>query len=247
MNVKELIFSLRDNHANYLPETAQEFIRLNSIKESKHDAITQMLEELIQKLSNYEVVESDNILYVAELIDEGELHYDVYFYKNTDVEQWKNSANYNFKPPTVTQISNSTIEEIDQLFEGFELPQGCSFSFVSWSEVLGYQVNMENLEHIGKLKYVAAFLDELTFFGIEEEEMEKEREELDSRCKELDEINKLPPEEQEKHFTSAKDLFEELGLTDERTDEEKELEFLQSYREIYIYKVELFELLKGHL
>ena len=49
---------------------------------------------------------------------------------------------------------------------------------------------------------------------------EQEREELHRRADELDEILKLPKEEQEKHFVPAEKVFAKLGLP-ERTEEEK--------------------------
>ena len=48
-----------------------------------------------------------------------------------------------------------------------------------------------------------------------------EREELHRRADELDEILKLPKEEQEKHLIPAEKVFAELGIP-ERTEEEKE-------------------------
>lgn len=240
MTIQDILVKEQENIA----EIAEKFVQFNNIQESNREELTIKIEELVQKLLGYDKVESDDILFVTEIVEDGKLYYDTYFYKNSDITEWRSSNNYNFEPPTTTQITNSSEEEIDKFFETLKLPQGCSFSLVPWNEVLGYQVNLKNVEYIGAVNYVAAFLDELTFFGMDEEEMLVEKEELDAICDELEEARKLPPEEQEKYFTSAKDLFEELGLEDERTQEEKELEQLQFIREIFVNQVKLFELLK---
>lgn len=63
-----------------------------------------------------------------------------------------------------------------------------------------------------------------------EESQEKRRNELDESIRNNNEILKLPREEQEEHFHPVEDLFKELGIVDERTEEEKK----ESIRQMYV-------------
>ena len=109
------------------------------------------------------------------------------------------------------------------------LPQAVGYFFSPWEECLAAEVNEENLERIGIDPVVEAFLHELSFNGMTEESQEKRRNELDESIKDTDEILKLPKEEQDKHFHSIKDFFEELGIVDKRTEKEKEEAIRQMY------------------
>lgn len=92
------------------------------------------------------------------------------------------------------------------------------------------ETNEGNLERIGIDSVIEAFIDELSFNGMTEESQEKRRNELDESIRNTNEILKLPREEQEKHFHPVENLFKELGIVDERTEEGKE----ESIRQIYV-------------
>ena len=87
-----------------------------------------------------------------------------------------------------------------------------------------------NLLMMGPIPMAANVLWEMTFFGFEESQVDAEREELHRRADELDEILKLPKEEQEKHFVPAEKVFAKLGLP-ERTEEEKAADHRRMSRE----------------
>ena len=60
----------------------------------------------------------------------------------------------------------------------------------------------------------------MTFFEFSEENIDKERKILDQRTKEMDEILKLPKEEQEKYFILWETLKKELEIEDDSPEEE---------------------------
>ena len=109
------------------------------------------------------------------------------------------------------------------------LPQAVGYFLSPWEECLAAEIDEGNLERIGIDPVVEAFLHELSFNGMTEESQEKRRNELDESIRNTNEILMLPKEEQDKHFHPIKDLFEELGIIDKRTEKEKEEAIRQMY------------------
>jgi hypothetical protein len=83
----------------------------------------------------------------------------------------------------------------------------------------------------------------MTFFGYTEAEVDRERKKLDEAIAEEEAIRQLPPEEQAKHFHSADEVFAQLGIQDDRTEEEKEQARRALYQESLENRLRIYELL----
>lgn len=70
--------------------------------------------------------------------------------------------------------------------------------------------------------FTASVLYEMTFFGYDEKELDKERKELEESIEEIEQFKSLPPEQQKDQLESIEDFEREFGFNDNRTDEEKE-------------------------
>ena len=81
----------------------------------------------------------------------------------------------------------------------------------------------------------------MTFFGFSEENIDKEHKILDQLTKEMDEILKLPKEEQEKYFILWETLKKELEIEDDSPEEElrkrKEMNREILYNNLQSYRV----------
>lgn len=122
-------------------------------------------------------------------------------------------------------------EAYERLTEaGRDLVRGRAFEFSEWKEILGWEVDPENVKECGEPEFVAYVLYEMSFNGIYEEDQQERRDELFGRLEEFEEIMKLPEEEREGRFVPAKDLFKDWK--DERTEEEKRAEEAALRREI---------------
>ena len=122
-------------------------------------------------------------------------------------------------------------DDLDDLIDrGRDLVRGCAFEFSEWKEILGWEVDPENVRECGEAEFVAYVLYEMSFNGVYEEDQQERRDELFGRVEELEEIMKLPEEERKGRFVPAKDLFKDWK--DERTEEEKEAERTALRREI---------------
>ena len=76
-----------------------------------------------------------------------------------------------------------------------------------WCEWLGFEIDNNTLKDYGQCEIIAHCLNELTFFGADEEEMRKQREELIELAKDID-PNSL------KSYESVEEFFKDLGIDD---------------------------------
>lgn len=84
-------------------------------------------------------------------------------------------------------------------------------------DTVGYYVADTTLTQNNLLDIVTSFLYETSFFGFEQENLEKERKHLDDALKECEDASK------KLSFTTVEELFNELGVKpDEKYPEEKE-------------------------
>lgn len=107
-------------------------------------------------------------------------------------------------------------DDVERLLSLKSAPISYAFDFIPWNEILGYNLDERNLQDAGAVNVLAAVLYELTFYGFREADMEAERDELKRRDTELNEILKLPPDEQKNHLKAHKEALEELEIADER-------------------------------
>lgn len=211
-------------------ERVSEFPGVNTTPE----LVEEKLIEFIEKLKKYDAKdETPTIILGMRGVEEGKEYISAEMYLMREFAE------------KMKEIPDISTEEIptDEEFETWDkdrlmkytadtyaiLPQAVGYFFSPWEECLAAEVNEGNLERIGIDPVVEAFLHELSFNGMTEESQEKRRNELDESIKDTDEILKLPKEEQDKHFHSIKDLFEELGIVDKRTEKEKEEAIRQMY------------------
>lgn len=119
------------------------------------------------------------------------------------------------------------MEEIEKIKKNIEIKDCSEFSnplyaieFSDRNEILGHNISKSTLNKYGKNLIASIILREITFFGIDEEQCETTQ---SQNLKELLEITKNIENGLEKTI-SEEELFKELELEDDRTDEEKEMQ-----------------------
>ena len=133
------------------------------------------------------------------------------------------------------EIALSLLEKQDRLFEkGREFlsdrPSGSfpghiesyAYEYEPWDTILGYIVPPHIIGSPMQYIFTASVLYEMTFFGYDEKELDKERKELEESIEEIEQFKSLPPEQQKDQLESIEDFEREFGFNDNRTDEEKE-------------------------
>ena len=97
-----------------------------------------------------------------------------------------------------------------------------AYEYEPWDKILGYIVPPHIIGSPMQYIFTASVLYEMTFFGYDEKELDKEHKELEESIEEIEQFKSLPPEQQKEQLESFEDLEREFGFTDNRTDEEKE-------------------------
>ena len=111
--------------------------------------------------------------------------------------------------------NNLSDEELEQEFKkrvnATTLPSGYAYEFNEWEDILGYEVDEDNVNAIGKEKFAGIVLYEMSFNGFDRESQDERREDLENRMKEFEEIKTLPKEEQEKRYVPIEKVFNDLA------------------------------------
>lgn len=128
-----------------------------------------------------------------------------------------------------------------------DLVRGYAFDFSEWNEVLGWEVDEANVAECGETAFVAFVLYEMSFNGVYEEDHAERRAELEERVAEVNEIFELDEEERNKRLVPMEKTFLDLGIVDERSEEEKRAERIAIDREILYNVKRQAEVLKGYV
>lgn len=86
-----------------------------------------------------------------------------------------------------------------------------ALEFTNWSEWLGMDLDEKSLKDFTELELISHCLYEMTFFGFDQETIQKEMEEME---KEADEIKNMTEDEKKTKLKSWDDLKKELEFDD---------------------------------
>ena len=93
-----------------------------------------------------------------------------------------------------------------------EPPNSYSLVLTNWSEWLGMDMDEKSLSEFTELEIISHCLYEMTFFGFDQETIQKEMDEIE---RSVDEIKNMTEEEKKTKLKSWDDLKRELDLDDE--------------------------------
>lgn len=207
------------------------------------------LYEYIVGLCNMPVVESNELLYVRKVHDVDEDYYDA-----SVLHEWKLTTLKQSYDNMQTFVSEKRQDEAYKMFSDdyqafdklFYTPEAYAFELTPTNQVLGYHIYLDFYNEEEQYQVLKAIIDELTFCGFEDDGKEKTLNSLRESMKEVDEILKLPQEEQDKHFHTVKEIFPDYqGPTEEdriiarnnMVDETfRKIDFLYHYLTEYINK-----------
>lgn len=212
MTVRDLIFSTS------IPAIAAFYVSRLDKKPDDIESCTRQMEEFIFGLRTIEPVDTNHILLGVRYIEEDGEFLNPCLFRKPDLAE---SFNQDSMMGSITTLDGLSEEEVAELAKHgclHDKPVSYAFEFSPWKEILGYEVDGENAREVGPVELCVAILWEMTLFGLDEAAVDAEREEMHRCIQEVEEISKLPPEEQQKHFVSV-DLDSELP---EQTEEEKQ-------------------------
>ena len=158
-----------------------------------------------------------------------------------NINEIKNEFKINDKFEKISDVNVLSDSEIEELINDYEHLTSYGYEYEPWDNILGFQIDENNAEKFGKTRLLANILYAMTFFGFDEENIDKERKILNQRTKEMDDVLKLPKEEQEKYFIPWETLKKELEIEDDSPEEElrkrKEMNREILYNNLQSYKV----------
>lgn len=210
-----------------------------------------MLQTLAPDPTPYDGEEADGgfVMYLLPFINSLEDYIDVRYQADYVKRKDFNAAVDEIRKagtmPTIN-LNDANKEEMESFLKKTDnfVPQGYGYEFTPWEKVLAAEIVpgafsvLNDLDETDcKNLFLYDLLWEMSFNGYTRECQEERMAELDKSIKEMEEIKKLPEEEQKKYYCDADDffkkLYEEAGLEyHERTEEEKEKErlgFLTEY------------------
>lgn len=210
-----------------------------------------MLKALTPDPTPYEGEEADGgfVMFLLPFINSLEeyinVRYEAIYVKRRDFETAIAKIRKADPMPDIN-LNNASKEGMESFLESTNdfVPQGYGYSFTPWEKVLAaeivpgcFSVLEDPDETDCKNLFLFDMLWEMSFNGYTKEQQEERMAELDKSIKEIEEVKKLPEEEQKKYFHDADDVFRELYEENgweyhEKTEEEKEQErigFLAEY------------------
>lgn len=218
-------------------------MKIASVDEADRASVYETHVAFIEHLKSIAPVETGHVVLALNYMDEGKVVPDTSLFVKEDIAT-------KFKPESkLKDIANESIltdEEVEALCNVVVEPESYAYEFVPWSEVLGYEVSVPNVEKYGAATLLAPVIYEMTFFGFTQDEQDIERGKMEEAIRETEKFRAMPPEEQAKHSRTADEVFAELGYIDERTKAEKETDDRLMRREILYSKLQKYSVLRDY-
>ena len=202
MNVKELLTRTPIN------EVLDALVFLYYADPERVAGVRDDYTEFIKHIESIQPIPTDHVVLGMSIVDEGNSSFSSFLYAKADLSEWFT------KPSSLSNVNDDVTlspEQIEDLLEANPMPESYAFELSPWPEILGYEVNEKNIKDCGAGALLADILYEMSFFGFEESSKDEPLQSLHESIQELDDIKKLPPEEQEQHFHTMDDVFSELG------------------------------------
>lgn len=240
MNVKDLIL--------YQPaeELAMAFADRLGIDPERREKAAQRMLRLILTLHGMEPCKTGHLLLGIYHFDADGEFLDPCLYDKKEIitEFDPASAFSQLKDPSqIDALDDDTAERLAHI--RFR-PESYGFELSPWNEILGFEVDADNVQAVGAAALCLEILYEMTFFGFEEEQVEAERQRVYEAVRESEEIRKLPEEEQEKHFIPAERIFTEFNVP-ERTEKEQQADHRRLCREVLSNNMRTYQALRAYV
>ncbi len=210
MNVKQLLEMCSKE------ELTEKYLSMINIDRDEHIHEVKEFCSFLYKLMKMEPEINNNmVLLFADYIDENVRYIDVTLYNISEIQKsFKFCKEYD-RCENIKSLSDNDIEKLQKYKYTLS---GYAFELAKWEEVLGYNVDEENVSEYGIENAAAAILYEITYFvGYDQRKISDEISLIDAADKKLDEFKKRDNYE-EVHCMTMSDITAQLEITDLRTE-----------------------------
>ena len=210
--------------------------RFDEVKPEDMEEARAGVNDWMEGLLKRTAVENDNVLF-AHISYVEESRFAVSVLHRDDVEKWVADGMRVIDPAPDDPASAYPL-----------LPQIYALGFTAWDHVLGLQVDEESVNAHGINLFLSEVLQEMSFFGFDESDMVKERDEVIAQA---DRLDAMTPEERANYGRPADEVFremaekygfeyherspEEIEAQNRRIEEEVRLEYAERYRVMKAY------------
>jgi len=179
---------------------------------------------LLEKMSCIEPKDTGFVIlgckYIDEFDENGEMVFQTKAYKKYNLDQFSG-----YDDVAKMEKDNMTTEDKIEFMANHPLPISYAYEMTSWDEVLGMEINEDNLAKFSVWEMLSDILYEMTFFGDEEDMMEQKNE----LNKMVDEIENMTEEDIADRLVDVAHFFDDV--VDKYTDQEWEKK-CEHYRNI---------------
>ena len=197
------------------------------VAEEKRRRVVEVYTEMYQKLLKLTPTPTDHIIFGMRWLFKGKVDNSISLFLKKEIKE-------KFCPipafDIIEDVKKINQKEAEQILGSLSFPDTYSFLFTPWSEIVGYEVNEENIQEFGAENFLACLLFEITFFGFSEEDIQAEKIKVDKLLSEAMEQLKDAENEEDSIGEDENDFARSYlakfkkDIVDERSEEEKEQE-----------------------
>lgn len=152
--------------------------------EKRLEAVQKMIHASYERMKNTTLAsnEDESMVVVCKSFDDaGD---DVACVKAQEIRDWKEKHEKDYEPISDEALTFMSTDEIYNAIIADRLPERYAFEFSPWEEILSWNLAEPSVARYGLEHCLAGILWEMTFFGVDPEGVEKEREKLDAAIEE---------------------------------------------------------------
>ena len=224
-------------------EIVSEIMLMCGVDESEREGISRNHTAFINNLKKKTPIDTGYVVLGITYMDEGKEYLDASLFEKCELQEFFKQQN---PIPELSSLGTLSLEEITQLLSGLRVPQNYGFELSPWEEILGYEIDPQNVTKVGAAKLSAAVVYDMTFWGFTEEEVSAERKKLEDAAADIERVRTLPAEEQKKYLKTVNEIFQELKLEDDSTEAQKDQERLESAKEMLKNRLRTLEALNAY-
>ena len=218
-------------------------INSDEIEEEEHEFC-----EFLFKLMQIEPhINNNMVLLFSDYIDDGVNYVEVTLYKISEIKKKFRFCTEYDRYEDIIKLSDTDIVKLKTSHYNLS---GYSFELTRWKDVLGYNIDEENVYEYGIEKAASVILYEITYFGYDQRKILNRINIIDSADKNLDEF-KNKDDYESVHCMTMNDIIAQLEIKDIRTTIEIENDnrktnyehicnFINAYRVIKRYYIKNF-------
>ena len=132
-------------------EIVSEIMLMCGVDESEREGISRNHTAFINHLKKKTPIDTGYVILGITYMDEGKEYLDASLFEKCELQEFFKLQN---PVPDRSSVDTLTLEEIMQLLSQLRVPENYGFELSPWEEILGYEVDPQNVTKVGAAKQV---------------------------------------------------------------------------------------------